>query len=125
MPNQWEDKPKLVVSPVISKLTAAYVKESKITNVSWELDESTPPQLTFTVEIRKNGTDGDLVISHTETSPHKRDIELDTGDLQSGTYYITFEFYDILIKSLTLGIIHLRFNLYIKPILYKNTFHLL
>ncbi|TDS84857.1 uncharacterized protein DUF3472 [Rahnella sp. BIGb0236] len=103
MPNQWEDKPKLVVSPVILKLTAAYVKESNITNVSWELDESTPPQLTFTVEIRKSGTDGDLVISHTETSPHKRDIQLDTGDLQSGTYYITFEFYDIFNQKSNFG----------------------
>ncbi|MFW5402683.1 DUF3472 domain-containing protein, partial [Yersinia sp. 1252 StPb PI] len=58
-PNLSYNKPKPVISPIITLLNASYVKERNIIDVSWGLNESTPPQLTFTVQIRRGGTDGE------------------------------------------------------------------
>lgn len=102
-PNQWENKPKPVIPPVVSALQATYVKGSKTIDVSWGLDASTPPQLTFTVQIRKDGTDGKLLISHSETAPHKRNVRLNTEILQPGVYYVTFEYYDIFNQKSNFG----------------------
>lgn len=94
-PGQTESKPKPVISPRVVALRVSYIKESQVIDVLWGLDESTPPQLTFTVEIRKERTDGVLIHSHKETAPHKINIQINAGDLQPGLYFITFEYYDI------------------------------
>lgn len=94
-PYQWEDKPKPVVQPVVSSITASYDRAKKTTHVAWVLDDSTPPQLTFIVEIKKNWIEGELVAYYKETCPHKKDIQLNTGDLQPGEYVVVFAYFDI------------------------------
>ncbi|GLY62337.1 hypothetical protein IW01_04615 [Pectobacterium brasiliense] len=101
-PNQ-SNKPKTLTPPIISLLQASFIKEKKLIDISWVLDDSTPPQLTFTVEIRNNDTYGNLLISYRETSPHKNNIQINIGDLQSGKYCATFEYYDIFNQKSNFG----------------------
>lgn len=94
-PNQGDNKPKPVTPPLINTLSTIYIKKSKNTFVTWEINESTPPQLTFNIEVRKENKNGEIKVSYTETSPHKRAILLDVNLLDPGLYYVSFEYYDI------------------------------
>ncbi|TCQ84461.1 MULTISPECIES: DUF3472 domain-containing protein [Rahnella] len=94
-PNQWDSKPKPVIPPLVDSLSTTYTENNKHICISWEVNESTPPQLTFYIEVRKEMKNGELKIGYNETSPHKRDIQLDVECLEPGLYHVSFEYYDI------------------------------
>ena len=94
-PNQFDPKPKPAMSTadVLSVSVVPQVGTEKVI-VTWKNDESTPPQLSYSVEIRSLPGD-ELVASDAEALPQKRFSIFDTAALAPGYYAVTITATDI------------------------------
>lgn len=94
-PNQFDAKPKPAMSTVaILSVNVVPQVGTEAVIVAWKNDESTPPQLGYSVEIRS--VPGDVVVAFdAEAIPQKRSSIFDTSLLAPGDYEVTLAVIDI------------------------------
>lgn len=102
-PNQYDNKPKPVISPKIEWMQASY--SQKTINVKWRNSDNAPPQLTYILKIHKDDIDGELIIESSRSIPEKREESLYVGEIPIGKYYATLEFFDIFNQKSNFGYI--------------------
>jgi hypothetical protein len=98
-PNQFDPKPKPAMSTA-ALLSVDVVPQSGTKNVivAWKNDEATPPQLSYSIEIRSI-PGNELVASDAEARPHTRSSIFATAGLLPGDYRVTMTVTDIFNKT--------------------------
>ena len=83
---QPEEKPRPVKVPVVS-LTSAICTPSRIAMISWSVDMRNSPQLSYTIEIKKNREDESSLVTYSDIFPHifSASFELPSS-LEAGEY---------------------------------------
>jgi hypothetical protein len=98
-PNQFDPNPKPAMStPVLLSVYVVPQSGTKNVIVAWENDEATPPQLSYSIEIRSIPGD-ELVASDAEARPHTRSSIFATAELLPGHYKVTMTVTDIFNKT--------------------------
>ncbi|MEX6663462.1 DUF3472 domain-containing protein [Pseudomonas sp. W2-17] len=94
-PNQFDPKPKpaMFTAAILSVSVVPQVGTEKVI-FAWKNDESTPPQLSYAIEIRALPGD-ELVAFYSEALPQKRSSIFNTAELAPGDYEVTITVTDI------------------------------
>ncbi|MBX8492374.1 DUF3472 domain-containing protein [Pseudomonas cichorii] len=87
-PNQFDDKPKVVKASRVDWLQATYLGSVAAVRVEWGVPDTSPPQLSYRIEIRKDGS-STVIASNSNTRPEQRDATFQTGTLAPGSYSAT------------------------------------
>jgi hypothetical protein len=93
-PNQFDGKPKVVVLPSVTLISAVYHTPANALKVGWSIPADKPPQLNHLIEVRRAAF-GPVISSNTDWIPQKREAYFETGALAPGTYYVTLHITDI------------------------------
>lgn len=98
-PNQFDPKPKpaMLTAAILSVSVVPQVGTEAVI-VAWKNDESTPPQLSYSIEIRS--LPGDVLVAFdAEALPQKRSSIFSTAVFAAGDYEVTLTVTDIFNQS--------------------------
>ncbi|MCW2478510.1 hypothetical protein [Candidatus Symbiopectobacterium sp. NZEC135] len=94
-PNQYNSKPKPVVSPHLQSLESWYDFTTGKIELKWKISENTPPQFKVFIKIHKDSVYGPLQFETSSYSIDARETSIHVGSIEAGQYFATLEFIDI------------------------------